>query len=143
MQWTNRRRKVTAHAIDPKTDKVTGKQRTLCGSLIPDHAVPWDGKTPKDPFCLKIIKDGPSKRRQRRLRKLNGQGAPDGVFAQNGDGCSVIRWKGKEMSVDKILPLGPYELKVSAKSVAVYSGGKRVLFKRATGWTPGKMGGKL
>lgn len=69
LQWTNRRRKTTAHAINPQEDMTTGKRRCICGSLIPPRAVEYDGKAKQDPFCLKIIKDGPSKRRKSKAKK--------------------------------------------------------------------------
>ncbi len=142
LQWTNRRRKTTAHAVNPDEDMLTGKRRCICGSLIPSHAIDYDGKAKRDPFCLKIIKDGPSKRRKAKLKRRQGKDHEDGLY-EHGDGSTLICWKGKKNRVSKILPTGEYELRVTAKSIGVYQGGKRVFFARVTGWTPGKMRGTL
>lgn len=54
-QWENRSGVTQAHAIDPTSEKRTGKVRTFSGALIPAGAVDHDGTTPKDPFSVQLV----------------------------------------------------------------------------------------
>lgn len=141
VQWKSRKGKVMAHAVDAETSELTGKTRTICGSLIPAHAEPWDGKADKDPFCMRLAEKGPSKRNKYRRKIPKPAAMLDGVRLSSGG--LVVCFKGMrlfsaEHKVDKDTQ---YELRVSNKSIGVYQRGKRVFFKRTQGWTPGQMKG--
>lgn len=56
VQWTVKKTgKLTAFAVDPDSERRTGKLRALNGSLVPETAEPAKDETDRDPFSISLV----------------------------------------------------------------------------------------